>query len=493
METKKFFIWVLGISTFARLLMAKIVPISGDEAYFIIWAKHLNYGYYEHPPMIGWIMWLFSFAGNDIFIYRMFPVISVVIMSVFMVGVLKEIDENKAYLCASIFLLSPVSILNILSVNDVPLIFFTFLAGVFFYRAFKQNRLPYAALSGFFWGCAFLSKYFSVLFGFSVLFICFIYREKPLWKITAISLLSALPLIFINLLWNYDNCWLNIMFNLFFRNKNLSFNFLSFIVYAIEQIVLMTPFLAIIFIKNGFLWNRIRRDSLNLKFFWYFFIIPQVFFSVLSFIKSIGLHWTASFLPFFFMFAISMRQDILDRAARHAFYLSIAIVMVVLVLVSIPTDVFKSWEKYPQIVMFKEPVELCEAINRESKRRILASTGYTETSVLSYYCKKEFVLFGSMSRSGRYYDYINDFKKFDGRDFFIVSLNKRDAEKFLNYFKTVNIDHIDIRGAKFYFIYGDGFIFNTYRQLYLAKILQMYYNPPDFLPSGTNFFREKYF
>ncbi|MCM8829121.1 MAG: hypothetical protein NC902_07590 [Candidatus Omnitrophica bacterium] len=193
------------------------------------------------------------------------------------------------------------------------------------------------------------------------------------------------------------------------------------------------------------------------------------------------------------MFAISMRQDILDRAARHAFYLSIAIVMVVLVLVSIPTDVFKSWEKYPQIVMFKEPVELCEAINRESKRRILASTGYTETSVLSYYCKKEFVLFGSMSRSGRYYDYINDFKKFDGRDFFIVSLNKRDAEKFLNYFKTVNIDHIDIRGAKFYFIYGDGFIFNTYRQLYLAKILQMYYNPPDFLPSGTNFFREKYF
>ncbi|MCM8764890.1 MAG: dolichyl-phosphate-mannose-protein mannosyltransferase, partial [Candidatus Omnitrophica bacterium] len=81
METKKFFIWILGISTFARLLMAKVVPISGDEAYFIIWANHLNYGYYEHPPMIGWIMWLFSFAGNDIFAYRMFPIISVVIMS----------------------------------------------------------------------------------------------------------------------------------------------------------------------------------------------------------------------------------------------------------------------------------------------------------------------------------------------------------------------------------------------------------------------------
>ncbi|MCM8764889.1 MAG: glycosyltransferase family 39 protein, partial [Candidatus Omnitrophica bacterium] len=395
-------------------------------------------------------------------------------------------------LCASIFLLSPVSILNILSVNDVPLIFFTFLAGVFFYRAFKQNRLLDAILSGFFWGCAFLSKYFSVLFGFSVLLICFIYREKTLWKITAIALFSALPLIFINLLWNYNNCWLNVMFNLFFRNKNLSFNFLSVIVYAIEQIVLMTPFLAIFFIKNGFLWNRIRNDT-NMKIFWYFFIIPQIFFFVLSFIKNIGLHWTASFLPFFFTFLISIRQDILDRAARHAFYFSVAISMIVLILVFIPIDAFKPSKKYPQIVMFKEPVKLCEAINRESKGRMLASTGYTEASVLSYYCKREFILFGSMSRSGRYYDFINDFKKFDGKDFFIVSLNRRDAEKFVDYFKTIRIDQVNIRAAQFYFIYGDGFIFNNYRQFYLTKILQMYYNPPDFFPSGTNFFREKYF
>ncbi|MCM8763817.1 MAG: glycosyltransferase family 39 protein [Candidatus Omnitrophica bacterium] len=492
METKRLFLWILGISTLARLLMARIVPIAGDEAYFIIWAKHPNYGYYEHPPMIGWIMWLFSFFGDDIFVYRIFPVIVVPAMALLMVNLIREIDEKKAYLCGAIFLLSPVGILNVLSVNDVPLIFFTFLAGIFFYKALRRNRLMNAALSGFFGGCAFLSKYFFVLFFLAVLVYCIISKKKEVWKIAVVAFFFGLPLIFINLLWNYNNCWLNVMFNLFFRNKNVSFNFLSIIVYVIEQAVLMTPFLAVAFIKSGLLRNRIKNEA-SLKAFWYFFMVPQIFFFGLSFFRNIGFHWTASFFPFFFMLLVFMRQDVVDRAVRHAFYLSMTFIIAVLVLVSIPIGALKSLKKYPQIVMFKEPAKLCAAINKKAEGRILASTGYTEASVLAYYCKNEFVLFGSMSRSGRYYDFINDFKNFDGRDFLIVSLNEKDSEKFRNYFKTISVDQIDICGAKFYFIFGCGFIFNNYRELYLAKILETYYSPPNLLPLRKNFFKEKYF
>lgn len=493
MSEKKLFLLAIAISTCIRIILATVVPITGDEAYFIIWAKHLSYGYYEHPPMIGWIMWLFSFLGENIFVYRLFPVFVVPLMAFLMVKVLHKIDQRKTYLCACAFLFSPVSILNVLSVNDVPLIFFTFLAGFFFLRALQKNRVIDAILSGFFGGCAFLSKYFFVLFFVSVLVFSIFSRRKDVWKILIISFVSGFPLVMINLVWNYNNCWLNIMFNLFFRNRDLSIRLSSVMIFLIEQIFLMTPFLAIIFIKKGFLYTQVR-DDLKSQALWYFFIIPIGFFFILSFVKNIGLHWTASFYPFFFMLLIFLDGKILLSAIKYNFYLSTVILISVVVLVSMPVETFSTAKKYQQIVMFTKHNELHKEIVKELVGDIIpASTGYTEASVLSYYCKREFVLFGSMSRSGRYFDFITDFRKFDGKDFLIVSLSANDAERFRDFFQKISVEIRDIRGAKFYFIFGNHFIFKNYRDLYLEKILKLYYNCPSFLPARSNFFKERYF
>ncbi|MCX7705279.1 MAG: glycosyltransferase family 39 protein [bacterium] len=493
MENRKLFLWMLPLSTCIRLLLAGIIPITGDEAYFIVWAKHLNYGYYEHPPMIGWIMWLFSFLGDNIFVYRIFPLFVIPLIALLIVKILSNIDKDKAYLCGSVFLLSPVGILNVLSVNDVPLILFTFLTGLFFYRGMNTKRGLDAMLSGFFGGCAFLSKYFFMVFVFSLFIFCMVSRKKYLWKILTISLISGLPLVFINVLWNYNNCWLNVMFNLFFRNRNLAINFDSVFVFLVEQFFLMTPFLAIIFVRNCFFSDIIKRDD-TLRLFWYLFMVPLVFFLLLSFIKKVGLHWMASFYPFFFIFLILLPQIVLDRAMRYNLYFSIIVLLFILVTVSLPVEIFKNTKKYPQIVMFMRPVELCKAIYEIiDGEQVLASTGYTEVSLLRYYCNRDVVLFGSLSKSGRCFDFINDFRNYNGKNFLIVSLNKRDVERFTKLFVKVDSKTIDIFGAKFYFIFGEQFIFNNYRELYLRKILQMYYNPPSFLPISFNFFKERYF
>ncbi|MCM8816117.1 MAG: glycosyltransferase family 39 protein [Candidatus Omnitrophica bacterium] len=489
---KKFFLWVLIFSSCIRLLFASLVPITGDEAYFIVWAKHLNYGYYEHPPMIGWIMWLLSFLGDNIFVYRIFPLISVPIIALLMVKILQEFDEKKAYLCGSVFLLSPVSILNVLSVNDVPLIFFTFLSGFFFYRAVKKNKITDAILSGFSGGCAFLSKYFFVLFILALLGFCTISRKKELWKVFSFFMFAALPLMFINLLWNYNNCWLNVMFNLFFRNKNLSIDFANVFIFIIEQIFLMTPFLAFVFFKDRFFWRKVKENK-NIILFWYFFIVPLVFFSILSLTKKIGLHWMASFYPFFFILLIFSNEKIIKKAIRYNVYFSVIFSILVMTIVFLPVETFRSLKKYPEIVMFMKPVDLCKKICERADDRILASTGYTETSVFSYYCNREFVLFGSMSRSGRYFDFISDFRDYDGRNFLIVSLNERDTNRFAELFKKINVEIIETYGARFFFIYGDSFIFNNYRELFLRKLLDAYYSFPFCFPSGRNFFRERYF
>ena len=39
-----------------RVIMAAILPLSADEAYYWLWSKHLAAGYYDHPPAIAFVI-----------------------------------------------------------------------------------------------------------------------------------------------------------------------------------------------------------------------------------------------------------------------------------------------------------------------------------------------------------------------------------------------------------------------------------------------------
>lgn len=43
----------LGLTTL-RLIAAGTIPLTEDEAYYRLWAQHLQLGYLDHPPMIAW-------------------------------------------------------------------------------------------------------------------------------------------------------------------------------------------------------------------------------------------------------------------------------------------------------------------------------------------------------------------------------------------------------------------------------------------------------
>jgi len=47
---------LLGGLLAARVAMAIIAPLSADEAYYWLWSKHLDFGYFDHPPAIAWLI-----------------------------------------------------------------------------------------------------------------------------------------------------------------------------------------------------------------------------------------------------------------------------------------------------------------------------------------------------------------------------------------------------------------------------------------------------
>ena len=51
--------WLLFAGISALLLRGWLplaLPITGDEAYFYWWGVYPELGYYDHPPMVGWLI-----------------------------------------------------------------------------------------------------------------------------------------------------------------------------------------------------------------------------------------------------------------------------------------------------------------------------------------------------------------------------------------------------------------------------------------------------
>ena len=59
------FWFLLAVTTALRLVYALKFPLTGDEAYFWEWARHPAMGYYDHPPMAGWILWVSRHIFGD--------------------------------------------------------------------------------------------------------------------------------------------------------------------------------------------------------------------------------------------------------------------------------------------------------------------------------------------------------------------------------------------------------------------------------------------
>ena len=56
--------WLAALIVF-RLWFSVALPMTGDEAYFVLWGEHPAGGYYHHPPMVGrWLSGLLAFGGG---------------------------------------------------------------------------------------------------------------------------------------------------------------------------------------------------------------------------------------------------------------------------------------------------------------------------------------------------------------------------------------------------------------------------------------------
>src|SRR5579864_5003271 len=79
-----------------RGIVSARVPLTGDEAYYWLWGKHLALGYHDHPPLVGWLTALTNFLPHSPFWIRLPALICGIAAAFFFYKAAEEIVENKS-------------------------------------------------------------------------------------------------------------------------------------------------------------------------------------------------------------------------------------------------------------------------------------------------------------------------------------------------------------------------------------------------------------
>ena len=494
LSLQRWFIITLVVTLAIKLYLANLIPMSGDEAYFLIWGKQPDYGFYDHPPMVGWLLQLMLHFGEAEWILRLPIILLSTIIGIGIYYILKNEDREKAYLVALLFLASPINVLNVLITTDTPLILWSFLSGIALYTALRTGKLGWYVFSGVGLGLAFLSKYFSVLLGLAYL-VYFIFSPKEKKKTIGFVLLyaSIIPFVALNLYWNYNHCWANIMFNLYNRNQGEAFSIGKPLTYLVLHLYLMSPVVMYFLIKRRDQVRELFRNSTT-ALFGFIFVVPMIVFALLTAKKMIGLHWVLSFYPFLYLaLGYIFTGEQLRKSLKFMVAFTALHLLAIAVIAELPMSTWKHSSKYDGIVFMFKTDELVKAIKPYEQDFELTTDGYSPSAIISYHYGKNFGVFGEASSHARHDDIVTDFRKMAGHNILILRKTAPSLREYQSYFQAVEVKTIMVRNVPFYLVLGYRFDYPLYRENILRKVRDEYYDIPAFLPMGHCYFCERYF
>lgn len=489
-QAKRMFGWVVVLTAIGKLWLAVCFPITSDEAFFFQWAKFPNWGYYDHPPMIGWWLWVLSHLGDAPVVIRSATVVLTTAMAYGVVKLaqqlLPEHEAPRAWLAGAVYLSMPVSWLSVFVTTDTPLIFFMGLSVYAYVTAVKRESLWGMGWAGVFLGLAFLSKYFAVLLGLAYAVDTLLIRRriKPL----LILLMGCAPFVAENVLYNAYNCWNNIMFNLVNRNADAHFGWKNAVLYVGMMLYLITPWVALRLLKKVSQWGR-------LSAVWVALLVPLTAFFLLSLEKTIGLHWVLGFIPVaFVLLALCSSSGVLQRYVKFNAVLSGLHLMVVGVLVHGSASIWPSPSFQQDVVFHREALSIVRDLKRGMPADgVLAALSYSPAALMSYHAGEIVPVFGPGKYHARNDDVFVDWRQYDGKFIRIVNKAKPiDPSVYQDYFEHVTVRTQMVQGVPFTIVDGEHFNYAKFRDVVLREAVDKYYRIPKALPVLDCPFGRKY-
>ncbi len=293
----------LGVFVIAviQFLCACRVPLSGDEAYYWMWSKRLSLGYYDHPPMVAWLIAIgTTLLGDTPQGVRLMSVVLSAATSLLLFSLCYRISkkEEVAFGALALYWIIPyLAVESVMMTPDVGLIFFWTLSMTLFHDALLGSRRWTSwFFGGITWALAFYSKFTALIFLPSLLLFLIIspsgrqaLRHRGPWLSLGAALVTLAPYV----LWNTAHEWVSLHFQLMARHAVIASSASHFFKYPLLQSAALSPLLPLLFIYV--IWKAIRsRNSPGREADLYLISLSvptYLFFLYVSFHEQVEINW----------------------------------------------------------------------------------------------------------------------------------------------------------------------------------------------------------
>jgi 4-amino-4-deoxy-L-arabinose transferase-like glycosyltransferase len=351
---------IISIALFAllALLHSWLLPFSADEAHYALYGKLLDWSYFDHPPMVGWLQSISLLWGESEFALRILPIVFSALSLLLLFKLTREeFGEKAAFLTLLLFISAPIlQILPFGMIPETPLIFCGLLNIWILKRLIKNNgeAITDWLLLGLVLGAAGLSKYTGITLAFSTFIaLCLHFkmglsRQFGFYLAGIVAALCIIPVIY----WNINNDWISILYQLNHSAGNSEYSLKAASTMQLTQLASYGPLLYILglvaIITN--LKDKSANKQVNL---WLIFALPiLILFSFLS-AKGRSLpHWTELgvifMMPLIAQFILTSWGSKGKNKSKKALIISLAslsmlLTLVVQVLLTVPKIQFPDY------------------------------------------------------------------------------------------------------------------------------------------------------
>lgn len=209
---------LVGLSLVGNVMAWLFFGLLPDEAYYWVWSQRLELSYYDHPPLIAWLLAVFtSLLGHDIWVLRLPAVLSWLVGAWLGYQMAQRIYGGQAGVLA-VLVWSSLPIVQVgfhIVTPDSALILFSWLTVWLAYRAVEEMKPRLWLWVGVMGGMTMLAKYPGI-FVVAAIFLTLLSTQRGRnelttpwpWFAALIAVFATTPII----LWNWQHGWASFAF-----------------------------------------------------------------------------------------------------------------------------------------------------------------------------------------------------------------------------------------------------------------------------------------
>ncbi len=280
-------IFFIGLWIIANLLQSLFMELAHDEAYYWMYSKHLDFGYFDHPPMVALLIKLgYALFSNELGV-RFFFVLMGGGTLFFVYKCLPKNYINIPFFYVTVFsiLIVSANFAGFIATPDIPLVFFSALF-IFYYKKYlDKDSIKTALILGVLAAAMIYSKYHAGLLIMVLVFANLsFFKRRSFYIIMGVFLL----LIFPHLYWQWEHGLPTFSYHLIERASS-TYNFSYYTLnYLYSQLLVSGPLTGIFILYFAFTAQAKDTFRKSLKAVMIFFF---AFFFLMTFRGHVQAQW----------------------------------------------------------------------------------------------------------------------------------------------------------------------------------------------------------